>query len=72
LNWCVKQKRKKNLSVKAEIKTMEIKGVELTEDLLIDLQNVTSAALIKCVPEFTDRYHCLTNGSISVNIEYRV
>ncbi len=54
-----KFKAEKNLSIKAEVQLLEVSGIELSEELTLDLKNVTSAKEVKFKP---------TNDEIKVNI----
>lgn len=54
-----KFKAEKNLSIKAEVQLLEVCGIELSEELTLDLKNVTSAKEVKFKP---------TNDEIKVNI----
>lgn len=63
-----KAKAEKNLSIKAPINTIEIKGNEINADLIKDLKNVTSANEIKFVSEFSDQNSIYTGQNLSVNI----
>lgn len=63
-----KAKAEKNLSIKAPINTIEIKGNEINADLIKDLKNVTSANEIKFVSKFSDQNSIYTGQNLSVNI----
>jgi len=61
LDYVRKFKAEKNLSVKAEVKLLEVNGIVLSEELKADLKNVTSSEEIK----FEEQ-----GEKIKVNIEY--
>ena len=65
-----KAKAEKNLSVKANIKVLEIIGEKLPNDLTIDLKNVTSSHKIEFVEEFSSTNQVLKNDEVVVNIIY--
>lgn len=65
-----KAKAEKNLSVKADIKVLEIIGEKLPNDLTIDLKNVTSSHKIEFVEEFSSTNQVLKNDEVVVNIIY--
>ncbi|WP_375319430.1 valine--tRNA ligase [Candidatus Tisiphia endosymbiont of Oplodontha viridula] len=65
-----KAKAEKNLSVKADIKLLEIIGEKLPDDLTIDLKNVTSSHKIEFVEDFSLTNQVLKNGDIVVNVIY--
>ncbi|HJD56641.1 valine--tRNA ligase [Candidatus Tisiphia endosymbiont of Ptychoptera albimana] len=65
-----KAKAEKNLSVKANIKVLEIIGEKLSNDLTIDLKNVTSSHKIEFVEEFSSTNQVLKNDEVVVNIIY--
>ncbi len=66
VNLIRKAKASKNLSVKAPIQMIEIKGLLLSKELTKDLQNVTAAAQILCVTELTKDRLTLTSGNIEI------
>lgn len=63
-----KAKAEKNLSIKAEIKLLEIIGEQLPNDLSTDLKNVTSAATIKFVKEFSSEQQLLKSKNTDINL----
>lgn len=65
-----KAKAEKNLSVKADIKVLEIIGEKLPNELTIDLKNVTSSHKIEFVEEFLSTNQVLKNDDVVVNIIY--
>lgn len=65
-----KAKAEKNLSVKADIKLLEIIGEKLSDELIIDLKNVTSARTIEFVEQFSSTNQVLKNGDIVINVIY--
>ncbi|WP_250311423.1 valine--tRNA ligase [Rickettsia endosymbiont of Oedothorax gibbosus] len=65
-----KAKAEKNLSVKSDIKVLEIIGEKLPNDLTIDLKNVTSSHKIEFVEEFSSTNQVLKNDEVVVNIIY--
>ncbi|MCC8483622.1 MAG: valine--tRNA ligase [Rickettsia endosymbiont of Labidopullus appendiculatus] len=65
-----KAKAEKNLSVKADIKVLEIIGEKLPNDLTIDLKKVTSSHKIEFVEEFSLTNQVLKNDEVVVNIIY--
>ncbi|RYE05869.1 MAG: valine--tRNA ligase [Rickettsiaceae bacterium] len=52
LDWVRKFKTSKNISIKAPIQLIEIKGQFLSEEIIADLKDVTSAIEIKFVENF--------------------
>ncbi|MCC8417596.1 MAG: valine--tRNA ligase [Rickettsia endosymbiont of Bryobia graminum] len=67
-----KAKAEKNLSVKARIELLEIIGKKLSDDLIKDLQNVTSSDQIRFVERFSSIGHSLEEFGIKINIVYSV
>jgi valyl-tRNA synthetase len=65
-----KAKAEKNLSVKADIEILEIIGEKLSDDLIIDLKNVTSARTIEFVEQFSSANQVLKNGDVVINVIY--
>lgn len=65
-----KAKAEKNLSVKADIEILEIIGEKLSDDLIIDLKNVTSARTIEFVEQFSSTNQVLKNGDVVINVIY--
>lgn len=63
-----KAKAEKNLSIKAEIKLLEIVGEPISQDLSSDLKNVTSADAIKFVKEFSSKQQILKSANVEINI----
>ncbi|MFP3018425.1 MAG: valine--tRNA ligase [Candidatus Tisiphia sp.] len=65
-----KAKAEKNLSVKADIEILEIIGEKLSDNLIIDLKNVTSARTIEFVEQFSSINQVLKNGDVVINVIY--
>lgn len=65
-----KAKAEKNLSVKAEIKLLEIIGEPISKDLSSDLKNVTSAEVIEFVEEFSTKQQVLKSENAEINITF--
>ncbi|WP_341754122.1 valine--tRNA ligase [Candidatus Tisiphia endosymbiont of Dioctria rufipes] len=65
-----KAKAEKNLSVKADIEILEIIGEKLSDELIIDLKNVTSVHKIEFVEDFSLTNQVLKNGDVVVNVIY--
>ena len=65
-----KAKAQDNLSIKAPIDLIEVKGSTLTGDLINDLKNVTSAKEIRMVEELSEASQSLTEGNVIINVVY--
>ena len=66
-----KVKAKDNLSIKAPINYIEIMGKKsLSDDLIADLQNVTSTMEIRFVSELSSKDQELKNEAIEINVVY--
>lgn len=65
-----KAKAGMNLSVKADVRLLEIIGEKLPAELILDLKNVTSADKIEFVKEFSTNGQVLENEDIIVNIVF--
>lgn len=63
-----KIKAQGNLSVKAPLEYIEIQGTVLADDLISDLQNVTSAKEIRHVEEFTLKDESIEGNDFQVSI----
>lgn len=63
-----KSKTDRNLSIKAPIQMLEISGITLPDDLLVDLANVTSSHQVMFVEEFHPKGHKLETGAVRINI----
>lgn len=76
LNLVKISKAAKNLSVKAPIKLIVIKGIDLSKELVSDLRNVTSAEEIELVHSFSQEFlqggNILRSDNIEINIIYPV
>jgi len=70
LDLIKKSKAEKNLSVKAPIILVEIKGIDLSEELVQDLRNVSTAEEISLVQEFSKNGNILQNNNIGINVIY--
>ncbi len=66
-----KVKAKDNLSIKAPISYIEIAGKKsLSDDLITDLQNVTSTMEIRFVSELSSKEQELKTEVIEINVVY--
>lgn len=65
-----KVKAKDNLSIKHPIKTLEISGVTLSKNLIVDLKNVTSTIEIKFVETLSNIEQNLITDDIQINVMY--
>lgn len=65
-----KAKARDNLSIKAPIAIIEVKGLLLSSDLILDLKNVASAQAIKFVQQFSNDQQTLENKDITINVIY--
>lgn len=65
-----KIKAKDNLSIKSPIDYIEIVGGNLSENLITDLQNVTSSTQIKFLSQLSSDKQNLTLGNLKINVVY--
>ncbi|GAB4164568.1 MAG: valine--tRNA ligase [Rickettsiaceae bacterium] len=65
-----KVKAKDNLSIKAPIKCIEVKGSKLSDNLIADLKHVTSSQEIKAVSELSSDKQGLINDDLQINVVY--
>ena len=68
LNLVRKAKAERNLSIKADIDLLEIIGLQISEELVVDLKNDTSAKMIKFVSKFSLLAQMLKNEHVEINI----
>ncbi len=66
-----KIKAQDNLSIKTPIEIIEIKGDKLSENLVTDLKNVTSASIIKFVDKLSCNEQKLKSANIEINVIYQ-
>ena len=65
-----KIKARDNLSIKAQIDYIEYTGLILSDNLISDLKNVTSAKEIKHVENLTSNIQNLHGENVSINVKY--
>jgi valyl-tRNA synthetase len=66
-----KIKAQDNLSIKAPISIIEVKGEKLSKNLLQDLKNVTSADQIHFVEKLSSGEQNLSINDLSINVVYK-
>lgn len=70
LDFVRKSKADRNISIKAPISVIEIKNLKLSDEVIEDLKNVTSAANIKVVSDFSESGDKFQIQNFAVNIVY--
>ncbi|MGI4775609.1 MAG: class I tRNA ligase family protein, partial [Janthinobacterium lividum] len=70
LDWIRKFKTAKNLSIKVPIELIEIKNQLLSDEIVSDLKNVTSAAQVKFVKNFSVGSEVFENKDFSIGVIY--